>query len=98
MRFSETVDAAESTTSTAVDTVVVRAAIHPAIGIARIGDSPDQFFIGPEVVEPAAHGPDFYRDPVTGVPLNVPVSNTWPAWSVTDLPEILRGPGSIASA
>src|SRR4051794_22403873 len=54
------------TDNPAVAATVVRAAIHPAIGIARIGDSPDQFFIGPEVVEPVAHTPDFYRDPVTG--------------------------------
>lgn len=27
---------------------IVRAAIHPTIGVARIGDSPDAFFIGPE--------------------------------------------------
>jgi hypothetical protein len=45
-----------------VDTTVVRAAIHPAIGIARIGDSTKDFFIGPEVLEPAAESPGFYRD------------------------------------
>jgi hypothetical protein len=28
---------------------VVRAAIHPAIGIARVGDSPEEYFIGPEL-------------------------------------------------
>ncbi|WP_375414198.1 LodA/GoxA family CTQ-dependent oxidase [uncultured Bradyrhizobium sp.] len=49
-----------------VDGVVVRAAIHPAIGVARIGDSPTEFFVGPEVVAPLAHTPDFYRDPVSG--------------------------------
>jgi hypothetical protein len=49
-----------------VDNVVVRAAIHPAIGICRMGDHPTEFFVGPEVVEPVAHRPDFYRDPVTG--------------------------------
>ena len=27
----------------------VRAAIHPAIGIARVGNSPEEFFIGPEL-------------------------------------------------
>ena len=32
---------------------IVRAAIHPAIGIARVGDSPEGFFIGPE--DPAKH-------------------------------------------
>lgn len=45
-----------------VDTMVVRAAIHPGIGIARIGDSQDEYFIGPEVVEPAPQPPEFYRD------------------------------------
>ncbi len=45
-----------------VDTKIVRAAIHPAIGIARIGDSATDFFIGPEVVLPAAAQPGHYRD------------------------------------
>ncbi|GHG61908.1 LodA/GoxA family CTQ-dependent oxidase [Streptomyces griseocarneus] len=31
------------------DTRIVRAAVHPAIGVARIGDSADEFFLGPEV-------------------------------------------------
>ncbi len=41
---------------------IVRAAIHPAIGIARVGDSPDTYFIGPEkpgVPQPPEGG---YRD------------------------------------
>ena len=49
----------------AVDSVVVRAAIHPAIGIARIGDSKTEYFIGPEVADAPpenAPPPDFYRD------------------------------------
>ncbi|MGH9278114.1 MAG: LodA/GoxA family CTQ-dependent oxidase, partial [Acidimicrobiales bacterium] len=33
-----------------MDTTIVRAAIHPAIGIARVGDSNDEYFLGPEVV------------------------------------------------
>ena len=45
------------------DTTVVRAAIHPAIGIARIGDSEKEFFVGPEVLEPLPEPPNFYRDP-----------------------------------
>lgn len=32
-----------------LDRTIVRAAIHPAIGIARVGNSPDEFFIGPEL-------------------------------------------------
>ena len=46
----------------AVDQTVVRAAIHPAIGVARMGDSKSGFFVGPEVVAPSPHPPDFYRD------------------------------------
>src|ERR1700731_54667 len=44
------------------DTVIVRAAIHPAIGIGRVGNSPDQFFCGPEVSYPTPRHPGFYRD------------------------------------
>lgn len=39
------------TPAPAVDSVVVRAAIHPAIGIARVGDSESEFFYGPEVTD-----------------------------------------------
>lgn len=35
----------------AVESIIVRAAIHPAIGIARIGDSKTDYFIGPELVD-----------------------------------------------
>jgi L-Lysine epsilon oxidase N-terminal/L-lysine epsilon oxidase C-terminal domain len=35
------------------DRRVVRAAIHPAIGVARVGDSEDEFLVGPEVDQPA---------------------------------------------
>lgn len=45
-----------------VDAKIVRAAIHPAIGIARIGDSKSGFFIGPEVTDPAPQNNQFYRD------------------------------------
>jgi hypothetical protein len=45
-----------------VDTKVVRAVIHPAIGIARIGDSKNEYFIGPEVVDLPFEKPEFYRD------------------------------------
>src|SRR5581483_2471268 len=44
------------------DTTIVRAAIHPAIGVARVGDSQDEFFIGPEVSRPCIQPPGFYRD------------------------------------
>src|SRR5580700_3276816 len=49
-------------TDAAGDTVNVRAAIHPAIGIGRVGNSPDQFFCGPEVSYPTPRHPGFYRD------------------------------------
>ncbi|MDB4951704.1 MAG: uncharacterized protein JWM27_4353 [Gemmatimonadetes bacterium] len=54
-----TLDAAPSA---AGDTTIVRAAIHPAIGVARVGNSPDEWFVGPEVVYPAPEEPGFYRD------------------------------------
>ena len=41
---------------------IVRAAIHPAIGIARVGNSPDGFYVGPEVVHPEPRPPGFYKD------------------------------------
>lgn len=41
---------------------IVRAAIHPAIGIARVGNSETEFYIGPEVINPPAQDPGFYRD------------------------------------
>jgi hypothetical protein len=44
------------------DTRVVRAAIHPAIGVARVGNSPTDYFVGPEVTDPAPEKPGFYRD------------------------------------
>ncbi len=48
--------------ATTRDTTIVRAAIHPGIGIARIGDSRDGWFVGPEVVEPEPQPPCFSRD------------------------------------
>ena len=45
-----------------MDTRITSAAIHPAIGVARIGDSATEYFIGPEVVQPAHEKPGYYRD------------------------------------
>lgn len=44
------------------DTCIVSATIYPPIGVCRVGNSPDEFYLGPEVPEPrpAAHGA--YRD------------------------------------
>jgi L-Lysine epsilon oxidase N-terminal/L-lysine epsilon oxidase C-terminal domain len=50
--------------SAAGDRMVVRAAIHPAIGIGRIGNSVDGFFYGPEVSYPTPADPGFYRDAI----------------------------------
>ena len=41
---------------------IVRAAIHPSIGIVRVGNSADDFFLEPEVPDPAPQPPNFYRD------------------------------------
>jgi hypothetical protein len=43
-------------------TTIVRAAIHPSMGIARIGNSEEEFFIGPEVTDPRPEPPGFYKD------------------------------------
>jgi hypothetical protein len=45
-----------------VDSRIVRSAIHPAIGVARIGDSENDYYVGPEVVDPPPQPPGFYRD------------------------------------
>jgi hypothetical protein len=41
---------------------IVTARIHPAIGIARVGNSKDEYFIGPEVPFPTGPPPGGYRD------------------------------------
>ena len=46
----------------AIDKRIVRAAIYPPIGIARVGNSRRRYFIGPEVSEPLPKDPGFYRD------------------------------------
>jgi hypothetical protein len=44
------------------DTRIVRAAVHPAIGVARVGDAETDYFLGPEVSDGPAREPGFYRD------------------------------------
>ncbi|MGH8931256.1 MAG: LodA/GoxA family CTQ-dependent oxidase [Egibacteraceae bacterium] len=44
------------------DQRVVRARIHPAIGIARVGNSAEEWFAGPEVVDPSPAPPGFHKD------------------------------------
>lgn len=46
----------------AKDSNIVRAAIHPAIGIARVGNSAAQYYVGPQLIEPPAMPESFYRD------------------------------------
>lgn len=46
----------------APDECIVKAVIYPATGIARVGTSPDEWFIGPEVNEPEPLPPGSYRD------------------------------------
>ncbi|MCW2871867.1 LodA/GoxA family CTQ-dependent oxidase [Actinacidiphila oryziradicis] len=41
---------------------IVRAAIHPAIGIARVGNSQEEYFLAPEVPDPLPEEPGFYKD------------------------------------
>jgi L-Lysine epsilon oxidase N-terminal len=45
-----------------IDETIVRAAIYPAIGVARVGNSRDGYFIGPEVRAPMKHPAGFYKD------------------------------------
>lgn len=42
--------------------IVRAAAIHPSIGVARLGNSPEGYFFAPEVVDPPPESPGFYRD------------------------------------
>ncbi|MGW7459682.1 LodA/GoxA family CTQ-dependent oxidase [Streptomyces sp. NPDC054797] len=44
------------------DTRIVRAAIHPAIGVARVGDSADEFFLGPETEDEPPLPTGSYKD------------------------------------
>ena len=44
------------------DSCVVKAAIYPGIGVARIGNSEHEFFLGPEVADPLPEQWGFYRD------------------------------------
>lgn len=43
------------------DQVIVRAAIYPGIGVARVGNAETDFFIGPEVTNPPSAPQGFYR-------------------------------------
>jgi hypothetical protein len=43
---------------------IVSAAIYPPIGVCRVGNSQDEFFIGPELPDPLPQQPGFYRDAI----------------------------------
>ena len=45
-----------------VDQTIVQAVIYPSIGVARLGSSPEEYVIGPEVPEPPPAPPGHYRD------------------------------------
>lgn len=49
-------------TVTVSDTSIVRAAIHPGIGVARVGNSPQDYYVGPEVMNPPPMPPGALRD------------------------------------
>jgi hypothetical protein len=44
------------------NSAIVRCAIYPGIGIARVGNSEHEYFLAPEVPEPPREPPGFYRD------------------------------------
>lgn len=44
------------------DDCIVKAVIYPSIGVARVGNSTDEYLIGPEVCDPQPLPPGSYRD------------------------------------
>lgn len=52
----------EALPSSADDLCITQAAIYPSIGVARVGDSESEWFLGPEVTDPEPAAPGFYRD------------------------------------
>lgn len=48
--------------STSLDTTIVKAEVYPPIGIARVGNSEDGFYLGPEVPDPHPLPAGAYRD------------------------------------
>ncbi len=44
-------DDLKSQSADLLDKTIVRAAIHPAIGVARVGNSEDGYYIGPEIID-----------------------------------------------
>lgn len=44
------------------DECIVKAVIYPSIGVARVGNSPDEWYLGPETPDPKPLPPGAYRD------------------------------------
>lgn len=61
-RLSNQGNVSEAAVAGSRDDSIVRAAIHPSIGIARLGNSEEEYFLGPEVVDPPPMPYGFYRD------------------------------------
>jgi len=55
-------DMPEEYPADAASDCIVKAAIYPPIGIMRVGNAPDEFYIGPEVPDPKPLSPGAYRD------------------------------------
>ncbi|MGF1699587.1 LodA/GoxA family CTQ-dependent oxidase [Photobacterium makurazakiensis] len=49
-------------TTNVSESTIVSAAIYPPIGVTRVGNSVNEFFIGPEVNQPQAQDANYYRD------------------------------------
>lgn len=45
-----------------MDETIVAARIYPGIGVARVGNSSTDYFVGPELPQPLPQPPNFYRD------------------------------------
>ena len=56
------------------DRRIVRAAIHPTIGVARVGNSPDSFFFGPEVPGALPRASEGFKDGTVRSPSRPPGS------------------------
>lgn len=50
-----------------MDNTIVKCAIHPAIGIARVGNSVDEYFFGPEFPGQVPSPPGGFKDPVGAI-------------------------------
>ncbi len=51
-----------ATDHAALDATIVKTAIYPSIGIARVGNSQTEWYVGPEVPDPLPLPPGSYRD------------------------------------